>query len=181
MLPINRSSESKIIDSILKEARINKKAVDFATKEQYDAYMKEHPDADPKNHKVVETKEKSGPAVEPEKKEELKEKIEKKKEEIQKPKKQTPIHKQFDEAKISDMSRHNIKDFHKGKKKTSWSAFDSRYPDEPIKFELFDDGEFYVSGNDGILSKSTKKNITNEKELKEAINDWYNDDVWEDF
>ena len=47
MLSISRSDDSKIINSILK------KAIEFPSQEAYDAYMKQHPDADPKHHKVV--------------------------------------------------------------------------------------------------------------------------------
>lgn len=47
-----------IIGAVVKEATwIGKQAIDFSTKEQMDAYMKEHPDADPHHHRVVEKKE----------------------------------------------------------------------------------------------------------------------------
>ena len=72
MVSITRSNQSKILDSIMKNA------VDFGSREEMNEYMKEHPGADPKNHKVVEKKEK----IEPEKKEEFKKKIEDKKKEL---------------------------------------------------------------------------------------------------
>ena len=56
---------ANIIDSILKEARI-KKAVDFPTEEAMKKYLHDHPDADPRNHKVVQKPAKSGLKMGPE-------------------------------------------------------------------------------------------------------------------
>jgi len=69
------------IDNILKEARwIGKTAIDFATEDAMKKYLKEHPKANPADHRVVETKEK--PKIPEEKVEEAKEKIEEKKKEL---------------------------------------------------------------------------------------------------
>jgi seryl-tRNA synthetase len=45
-----------IINNVIKEAKwINKIAINFYSQDAYDKYMKEHPEADPKNHKVVDS------------------------------------------------------------------------------------------------------------------------------
>ena len=46
MLSIGRSTESSLLDSILKEANLQKKAIEFPTQEAMEKYLKEHPDAD---------------------------------------------------------------------------------------------------------------------------------------
>ena len=68
IIPI--SQNSKIIESILKLA------IDFSNQEAMDKYLKEHPDADPSNHRVVEQK------ITEEKVDKLKEKLQDKKQEI---------------------------------------------------------------------------------------------------
>lgn len=47
---ISRFDESKLLDSILKES------AEFGSQEELDKYLKDHPKADPKKHKVVEKK-----------------------------------------------------------------------------------------------------------------------------
>ena len=87
MLSFSRSDESKVIDNILKEARIQKKSVEFSSEEALKKYLKSHPKADPKKHKVKQKDETGGKedGHEPDKKN-LIDSIEKKKKEIKKKK-----------------------------------------------------------------------------------------------
>jgi len=86
MQSISRKDQSKIVDNILKEA------VEFPSQEAYDKYMKQHPDADPKHHKVVEKKTKNT-------NEKIKEKIKEKKKQLAQPKEQVLKNKLFNAPK----------------------------------------------------------------------------------
>jgi len=49
------TNNNLIIDFILKEARIDKKAVEFSSQEALDKYLKDHPDADKSLHSIKKT------------------------------------------------------------------------------------------------------------------------------
>jgi len=150
MLGITRSDQ---FDSILKTA------IEFANEESLKEYMKDHPDADPKNHSVKQDQKPS--SLTPEKEDDLKSKIDKKKELLEsspalsrqhaedsvrkhkeKGKKSRPeitddhVKKHFDKFKLSDTTGH-LSSFVNGES----HDYDSKL--KTLKTTEIEDGEDY--------------------------------------
>jgi len=188
-----RSDESKVIDNVLKEARVQKKSVEFSSEEALKKYLKNHPKADPKKHKVKQKDNSKGKSKEKDdKKKNLTDIIEKKKKQLS-PK---PVHEDLSKSSILKMhnnldptTKQNVPFFNKTKDFTSWTvnsfAADSEDPYDdpeqtPYDFKLDNDGSFSVQNKYENVSRVTKNKITNKDELKKALSNIDDDNIWQD-
>jgi len=109
---------NEIISKVLKEDRFLKTAIDFPNQGAFDQYMKNHPDADPRHHRVVENE-----------KPDISEKIEKKKNELkEQPAEKSDISKKLEDKK-NELSQSNneydkLYSEHKSKMNDNLSKYD---------------------------------------------------------